>query len=44
MLRVVLDVLDSINCFGEVNMTPYVSRSLILTFTNVVNGVNFKFR
>ena len=29
------------NCFGELIMTPYVSR--VLTFTNVVNEPIFKF-
>ena len=27
-----------LNCFGALTMTPYVSMTLILTFTNVVNG------
>ena len=29
-------------CFGELTMTPYVSTTL--TFTNVVNGPDSKFR
>ena len=31
------------NCFGELIRTYYVSRKLILTFTNVVKGPIFKF-
>ena len=31
------------NCFGELAMTPYVSRTLTLTFINVVHEPIFKF-